>query len=92
MPTAATPDPAADAAEANHSSRTPRRSRAPSSEKTVTTSALTTKTAIAAWTKTWSRSPRRIGDDAGQPAEEDVGRELERAAVHRPADDRDERR
>ena len=28
------------------------------------------------------------GDDAGHPAEEDVGRELERAAVHRATDDR----
>ena len=38
----------------------PRRSRAPSSENTVTTAAFTTKTAIAAWTNIWSRSPRRI--------------------------------
>ena len=59
VPTAAMPDPAAEAADANHSSRMPRRSRAPSSEKTETTSAFTTKTATAAWTKTWSRSPRR---------------------------------
>ena len=34
-------------------------SRAPRNEKTETTRALTTKTAIDAWTKTCSRSPRR---------------------------------
>ena len=51
--------PAAEAPEANHSSSTPRMSRVPSSEKTDTTSAFTTKTAMAAWTKTCSRSPLR---------------------------------
>ena len=58
-PTAAIPEPAAEAADANHSSRMPRRSRAPSSEKTVTTSPLTMNTATAAWRKTCSRSPLR---------------------------------
>src|SRR6476659_4767656 len=53
------PDPAAEAADANHSSRIPRISLAPSSEKTETTSAFTTNTATAAWTKTCNRSPRR---------------------------------
>ena len=46
------------------------RRASPSSENTDTTSALTTKTAIAAWTKTCSRSPLRIGDDAGHAAQE----------------------
>ncbi len=66
-PTAAIPEPAAEAAEANHSSRMPRRSRAPSNEKTVTTSAFTTKTAIAAWTNTGSRSPRRTATMPAMP-------------------------
>ena len=59
VPTAATEDPIAAAADANHSSRTPRMSRAPSNEKIETTTMLTTKTAIAAWTNTCSRSPLR---------------------------------
>ena len=91
MPTAATPEPAAETPDANHSSRTPRTSRAPSSEKIVTTAALTTNTAIAAWTKTWRRSPRRMATMPAMPAQEDVRGELERQAVHGPADDRHER-
>ena len=91
MPTAAMPEPAAEAAEANHSSRMPRRSRAPSNEKTETTRAFTTKTATAAWTKTWQPIAAADGHDAGHPAEEDVGRELERVAVDGAADDGDDR-
>ena len=67
VPTAATPEPSAEAAEANHSSTMPWTSRAPSSENTVTTMAFTTKTANAAWTKTWSRSPLRITTMPARP-------------------------
>ena len=49
-------------------------------------------TASPAWTKTWSRSPRRIADDAGQAAEEHVVRELERRRrSRRPPIERDHR-
>ena len=65
-------------------------SRSPSSENTSTTSALTTKTATAGLDEDLQPVAAPDRDDAGHPAEEDVGRELERGAVHGPADDRDE--
>ena len=55
-----------------------------------TTSALTTKTASAGLDEDLEPVAAADRDDAGHPAEEDVGRELERAAVHGAADDRDD--
>ena len=59
LPTAATAEPPADRADAPSSSSRPRMSCSPSSAKMATTRALTTSTAMPAWTNTASRSPRR---------------------------------
>ena len=82
MPTAATAEPAADAAEANHSSRTPRRSRSPSSENDRHDERVDDEDRERRLDEDLQPVAAADGDDAGQPAEERVGRELERGAVH----------
>ena len=91
MPTAATPEPAADAAEANHSSRMPRRSRAPSKREDGHHQRIHHEDGDRRLDEDLEPIAAPDGDDAGHPAEEDVGREFERVAVDGPADDGDHR-
>ena len=91
-PTAATAAPAAAARAAPHSWRTPVRSRAPRSEKTEMTSAPTTAIGDAGLDEQVQPVAAADGDDAGEAAEQDVRRELERGAVDRPGDDRQDAR
>ena len=65
-------------------------SRAPSNEKIDTTTMFTTKTAIAAWTNTCSRSPLRTAMMPAMPPRKVYGRELEGVAVEGATDDRDD--
>ena len=48
------------------------------------------KTAMAAWTNTWSRSPLRTATMPAMPPRKMYARELERCAVQRTTDDRDD--
>ena len=57
----------------------------------ITTRTFTTATASPAWTKTWSRSPRRTATMPAIPPRKHVGRELERGPVDGPGEHRDQR-
>ena len=67
-------------ADANHSSRTPRTSRAPSSEKTVTTSGVDDEHGDRGLDEDLQPVALADGDDAGHPAEEDVRRRTRASA------------
>ena len=95
VPTAAMPDPAAEAAEANQSSRMPRRSCVAEQREDGHDEGVDDEHGDRRLDEDLQPVAAADRDDAGQAAEEDVRRELERAvaeraAVHRPADQGDD--
>ena len=83
VPTAATDEPAADAAEANHSSRTPADVARAEQREDRHDQRVDDEHGDRRLDEDLQPIALADGDDAGQPAEEDVGRELERRAVRR---------
>ena len=90
-PTVATAAPPAETAAAPMSWTTPVRSRSPSSENAVTTTACDDEDRGAGLDERLEAVAAADGQDAGQPAEHGVGAELERRPVHGARDDRDDR-